>query len=253
MDKSWYICTWYICMRKGVEIPSTAVGYASPVGCVLDNWNERGLSVVAVKAEVEGRYNYVGGVVAPEDAAKCFLEGVSLLHVVEKEDLADRLEKSFRTSFYQGRILNRDIEGVVAAFGLSNLPATVDKPVRGFKALCENMKPKWGPNDFFYEIGRWYRMGGLVAPCNRGYHFCEKLADVFHFYEAGSRVFEVEASGRVVRSGTKAVASRIKLVREIGLDEQIKRLKKDRSRLRSLIRRCERSDLILKLEKEQEK
>ena len=74
-------------------------------------------------------------------------------------------------------------------------------------------------------------MGGLVAPCNRGYHFCEDLTRVFSFYEVGSRVFEVEASGRVVKAGTKSVASRIRLIREIGHEELVERLNKGSGRM----------------------
>lgn len=216
---------WYICTREGAEIPSTAIGYASPVGCAVDNRRGRQCVVVAVKADVGPRLADVEHT-DTADAAKHVLSEISFQHVMEKEDLAVRLEESFRTVFYQELLLNGVIKEIIAACGLSNLPATVEKSIHGFKALYMNMHPGWGPKDFFYEIGRQYRMDGLVAPCNRGYHFCKELADVFNFYETDARVFEVEASGRVVKAGTKSVASRIRLIREIDRDELIERLKK---------------------------
>ena len=209
---------WYICKEKGAEVPEKAVGYTDPASCVMGNQDRRGCVVAVVTAKLVLYYSYEG--------TRYDLGDIFLHSVVEKEDLASWLERHFREGRCQISMLHETIEGIIDAWDMAELPPTVKRPVRGFKALHKDMRPGWGSADFFYEVGRQYDMGGLVAPCNRGYHFCKELADVFNFYETDARVFEVEASGRVVKAGKKSVASRIRLIREIDRDELIERLKK---------------------------
>lgn len=230
---------WYICKEKSAEVPETAVGYTDPAACVLDHPYRRDCVVAAVTAKLVLYYSYEG---VRHDLSDIFLHSV-----VEKEDLASCLERRFRESRSQISMMHETIEGIIDAWDMAELPPTVKRPVRGFKALNKDMRPGWGPSGVSYEVGRQYDMGGLVAPCNRGYHFCEDLTRVFSFYEVGSRVFEVEASGRVVKAGMKSVASRIRLVREIVREELVERLKECPERM-SLEERSRRNELLLLLQ-----
>ena len=75
---------------------------------------------------------------------------------------------------------------------------------------------------FQYEIGKEYELPEGVNPslCNAGFHACENPADVFAYYAPSeSRYCIVELSGQIVRGDDKSCASRIKIVRELTLQE----------------------------------
>jgi hypothetical protein len=75
---------------------------------------------------------------------------------------------------------------------------------------------------FQYEIGKEYELPEGVNPslCNAGFHACENPADVFAYYAPSeSRYCLVELSGQIVRVDDKSCASRIKIVRELDLQE----------------------------------
>ena len=75
---------------------------------------------------------------------------------------------------------------------------------------------------FQYEIGKEYELPEGVNPslCNAGFHACENPADVFAYYAPSeSRYCLVELSGQIVRGDDKSCASRIKIVRELTLQE----------------------------------
>ena len=44
-----------------------------------------------------------------------------------------------------------------------------------------------------YEVGKEYFFDGEIEICHTGFHFCEKLRDVFHYYEVSEDliIFEV--------------------------------------------------------------
>ena len=85
--------------------------------------------------------------------------------------------------------------------------------MRGYKGMNADMTCR----GMQYEIGKSYHVDGDIAVCTRGLHFCERLADVFEFYNAdGFNIFcEVEASGKIVTNGSKSVASDLKIVRQL--------------------------------------
>ena len=67
-----------------------------------------------------------------------------------------------------------------------------------------------------YEVGKSYHVYGKICVCSNGLHFCERLTDVFDFYERdGNRFFEVEASGTIKTEGRKSAASDLLIVREL--------------------------------------
>ncbi len=84
-----------------------------------------------------------------------------------------------------------------------------------YKALDMNMKAKHG-NKMQYEIGKWYVIEGAVIPCKNGFHFCDSIETInAHYTIRESRIFEIEADGKIVKCDDKYIAERIKLVKEI--------------------------------------
>ena len=84
--------------------------------------------------------------------------------------------------------------------------------VRGYKGF----NPDMACRDFRYEAGKTYTMEGRIEPCERGFHFCRNMADVFNYYgKNGCRYAEVEAFGKVIDSDDKSVTDRIRIVREL--------------------------------------
>ena len=86
------------------------------------------------------------------------------------------------------------------------------KVVHGYKGFEYNMTCR----SFRYELGRVYEMDGRIWPCERGFHFCRNMADVFDYYGMeGCRYAEVEALGKVVDVGRKSVTDKLRVVREL--------------------------------------
>ncbi|CUP27202.1 PPE-repeat proteins [Flavonifractor plautii] len=93
--------------------------------------------------------------------------------------------------------------------------------VKGFKVF----NPDWtcNPNGkpFQYEVGGIYEEDVKPMVCDRGFHFCEKAADCFNYYQFNpeNRVAEVIALGEVDSDGTKSCTNKIQIVREIPWQE----------------------------------
>ena len=86
------------------------------------------------------------------------------------------------------------------------------KTILGYKGFKADMTCL----DFQYEVGQTYEMDGEIGPCRRGFHFCQKMADVFDYYRGKScRYAEVEALGKIIVNGNKSVTDRIHIVREL--------------------------------------
>lgn len=89
--------------------------------------------------------------------------------------------------------------------------------VKGFKVF----NPDWtcNPNGkpFQYAVGGTYEEDVKPMVCDRGFHFCEKAADCFNYYQFNpeNKVAEVLALGEVDTDGTKSCANKIQIVREI--------------------------------------
>lgn len=72
-----------------------------------------------------------------------------------------------------------------------------------------------------YKLGKWYQISGTVVPCENGFHFCKNILDLpeyWNIYEK-TRIFEVDVDGVLINAGTKNVAEKICLVREIPKEE----------------------------------
>ena len=84
--------------------------------------------------------------------------------------------------------------------------------VKGYKAMAPDMTCR----GFQYEVGKTYELDGPLKMCVRGFHFCERMPDVFGYYDVRDCiVFEVEALGMVVTDGDKSVTDRIRIVRRL--------------------------------------
>ena len=89
--------------------------------------------------------------------------------------------------------------------------------VKGFKVF----NPDWtcNPNGkpFQYAVGGTYEEDVKPMVCDRGFHFCEKAADCFNYYQFNpeNKVAEVLALGEVDTDGTKSCTNKIHIVREI--------------------------------------
>lgn len=89
--------------------------------------------------------------------------------------------------------------------------------VKGFKVF----NPDWtcNPNGkpFQYAVGGTYEEDVIPMVCDRSFHFCEKAADCFNYYQFNpeNKVAEVLALGEVDTDGTKSCTNKIQIVREI--------------------------------------
>ena len=89
--------------------------------------------------------------------------------------------------------------------------------VKGYKVF----RPDWTCRGFQYEVGKTFEEDVTPDCCNRGFHFCEKAADCFSYYDFNSnnKVAEVIALGDIDTDGTKSCTNKIQIVREIPWQE----------------------------------
>ena len=100
--------------------------------------------------------------------------------------------------------------------------------VTGYKGTDKNMKCR----DYQYEMRKQHDMpeDESVKMCSSGFHFCDKLIDVYRYYDLGNgnRFFEVKALVRrwkkdgyykVEQRDDKMVAKSIIFTRELTIDE----------------------------------
>lgn len=96
------------------------------------------------------------------------------------------------------------------------------KIIKGYKGFerdftCRGMQ---------YEVGKTYEIEGEPKLCERGFHFCTSPLAVFEYYAPTNRFAIVQANEDDViydaaNNSYKAVARRIKIVKEITLDDII--------------------------------
>ena len=92
----------------------------------------------------------------------------------------------------------------------------IHKAVLGYKGFNADMTCQ----GFQYEVGKTYEMNGKIEPCERGFHFCRKMVDVFNYYGGEScRYAKVEALGKVADDGSKSVTDKLRIVRELSKAE----------------------------------
>ena len=75
---------------------------------------------------------------------------------------------------------------------------------------------------FQYEVGKEYEMDGKPELCERGFHFCKTMAQVFSYYSGtDKRYAEVEAIGEIKEGDDKCVTNKIRIIREIQHQEAV--------------------------------
>ena len=87
----------------------------------------------------------------------------------------------------------------------------------GYKAFNKDLTCR----GFRYEIGQTYSMEESPVPCERGFHFCESIAETYNFYptEDATRICKVEALGEVATDDEKKYCTnKIKILEEITED-----------------------------------
>ena len=86
--------------------------------------------------------------------------------------------------------------------------------MRGYKATDKDMSCR----GYQYELDTTYHHDGHVGLCESGFHFCRSLKDCFGYYDRDtSRVFEIEATGKIIVGEDKCVCEDIRFIRELGL------------------------------------
>lgn len=98
--------------------------------------------------------------------------------------------------------------------------------MKGYKAFNSD----WTCKGFQYKVGETYTTKGELEICKNGFHFCNKIIDCFNYYffDGETRIAEVESLGEVIRGDEKNVTNKIKIIREIPLEEQLELLNFDR-------------------------
>ena len=96
--------------------------------------------------------------------------------------------------------------------------------MKGYKGFNIDLSCRPGSRGYMkYEIGRTYSIMEDPVMCERGFHFCRRIVDVFGWYcpNMDTRVCEVEAIGKVMTSKdlAKYVTDRIRIVRELSTAE----------------------------------
>ena len=90
--------------------------------------------------------------------------------------------------------------------------------MKGYKALNMDMSSAYG--DMVYEIGKKYTIAGQLKLNENGFHFCKCLEDIELYYKiAESRIFEIEADGKIIDGNIKFCAESIMLMRELSKEE----------------------------------
>ena len=96
-----------------------------------------------------------------------------------------------------------------------------EKRIISYKGFDENLCCR----GFQYEIGKEYVHEGEVECCKNGFHACTKPLDVLYYYpfDMHNRFCEVEQYGIISlgKDDSKQASSKIKIKREIGVDELI--------------------------------
>ena len=123
------------------------------------------------------------------------------------------------------------------------------KVIRGYKGFDKDLRCR----DFQYEVGKEYECDKAVI-CEEGFHFCENPLDVFYYYSPCeynglNRFCEVEGSGEFDRKNDKLCCTKIKIIRELTLqefDEECRKYSIKKRKTFSLLKRFKLKDLFVK-------
>ena len=89
--------------------------------------------------------------------------------------------------------------------------------MKGYKVF----NPDFTCRGFQYEVGKTYEENVVPDVCEVGFHFCQKLADCFGYYDfnPNNKVAEIEAIGDIDEGDSKCCTNKITIVQEITWQE----------------------------------
>ena len=92
--------------------------------------------------------------------------------------------------------------------------------IRGYKVF----NPDWTRRGFQYTCPGTFEEDVNPSVCNRGMHFCLKLADCFNYYPFNpkNKIAEVICLGQIVKNGDKCCTNKLEIVREVSWEETLK-------------------------------
>ena len=93
--------------------------------------------------------------------------------------------------------------------------------MKGYKVF----NPDWTCRKMQYEVGKTYEMDESPVLCERGFHFCTRVARCFDYYnfDPQNHVAEVEAMGCIVGDeANKMCTNKIRIVRELTWEEVLR-------------------------------
>ena len=93
--------------------------------------------------------------------------------------------------------------------------------MKGYKAfnITENDKQC---RDYNFGQKKIHEIEGKLKVCGNGFHFCEKLEDVFRYYKFDKKtvvIHEIEALGEVLKEDNKSVTNKLKIGRKLSNKE----------------------------------
>lgn len=99
--------------------------------------------------------------------------------------------------------------------------------MKGYKAFEKDLTCR----GFQYEVGKEYEIDESPKPCERGFHFCETIANCYQFYPMAddTRICEIEALGEIkTDDDVKFCTNKIRIVAEV-TEEYIRKANNDKS------------------------
>ena len=93
--------------------------------------------------------------------------------------------------------------------------------IKGYKVFGPGWICDPAGTPFQYAVGETYEMEEVPIVCKRGFHFCERAADCFNYYDFDpkNKVAEIEALGDIDSDGSKSCTNKIHIIREIPWQE----------------------------------
>ena len=108
--------------------------------------------------------------------------------------------------------------------------------MKGYKAFNITQNGKQC-RDYNFGQKKIHEIEGKLEVCENGFHFCEKLEDVFDYYKFDKKtvvIHEIEVLGEVLKEDNKSVTNKLKIGRKLSNKElfnneelQLKVVKKD--------------------------
>lgn len=98
------------------------------------------------------------------------------------------------------------------------------KTERGYKGFKPGLKCFGNYQFVMGQLHTEHVDPNRIYMCGRGFHYCERLADVFkHYKNNDTNIFcEVEVSGKIIKSIDKSVCQTIKVIKQLSKEEMEK-------------------------------